>query len=330
MKTETRQIHRIIEEFQGGWLAGSEAQFAAAFAPQARFVAFDGTTLTGPSEIANFHQRAFDSHLQGTALDVHIEEIRLVAPGVWLVWWKLAEAKVWSFLVNPPTFFMCVLVIPFTKIPDPTVRLFVRQPCKRYVANLNLKTREAMKKWVICCILTLGIQVSLCTGEENIRKFRTVDPIQLEKTVPVGYGQVFVQAGRENNIDPVLLAAISTHESGRWKSRTARQKNNWMGLMTRSGAKNFGRPEESIFYAAELLNRKPFRSRNTLSEIAPIYCTKNPGHWKASVLHLEHEIGGKTTAEPKGDMIPFVWCPDLILTPIGAGQDKLPPVSLLK
>jgi hypothetical protein len=37
-----------------------------------------------PSEIANFHQRAFDSHLQGTALDVHIEEIRLVAPGVWL------------------------------------------------------------------------------------------------------------------------------------------------------------------------------------------------------------------------------------------------------
>jgi hypothetical protein len=23
-----------------------------------------------------------------------------------------------------------------------------------------------MKKWVICCILTFGIQVSLCTGEE--------------------------------------------------------------------------------------------------------------------------------------------------------------------
>ena len=81
-----------------------------------------------------------------------------------------------------------------------------------------------MKKWVICCILTFGIQVSLCTGEESIRKFRTVDPTQLEKTVLVGYGQVFVQAGRENNIDPVLLAAISTHESGRWKSRTARAR----------------------------------------------------------------------------------------------------------
>ena len=88
MKTDTSQIHRILQELRAGWLAGSGAQFAAAFAPQARFVAFDGTTLTGPREIASFHQRAFDSHLQGTALDVHIEEIRLVAPGVWLAWTK--------------------------------------------------------------------------------------------------------------------------------------------------------------------------------------------------------------------------------------------------
>jgi uncharacterized protein (TIGR02246 family) len=62
METETRQIHRTIQELQAGWLVGSGAQFAAAFAPQGRFVAFDGTTLTGPSEIANFHQRAFDNN----------------------------------------------------------------------------------------------------------------------------------------------------------------------------------------------------------------------------------------------------------------------------
>ena len=87
MKTERSQIHRIIQELQAGWAAGSGPQFAAAFAPQARFVVFDGTTLTGPLEIANFHQRAFDSQ-QGTALDIHIEEIRSVAPGVWLAWTK--------------------------------------------------------------------------------------------------------------------------------------------------------------------------------------------------------------------------------------------------
>ena len=154
-----------------------------------------------------------------------------------------------------------------------------------------------MRKWVISCILALGAQLCVCTGEESIREFRAVDPEQLEEKVPAGYGHVFVQAGRQNNIDPVLLAAISAHESGRWKSKTARQKNNWMGLMTRSGAKSFNIPEESIYYAADLLNRKPFKGQNTLSQIAPIYCNKSPGHWKASVLQLEHEFSGLGTAE---------------------------------
>jgi uncharacterized protein (TIGR02246 family) len=100
MQTETSQIHRIIQELQAGWLAGSGAQFAAAFAPQARFVAFDGTTLTGPSEIANFHQRAFDSFLQGTALDVQIEEIKWFAPGVCLAWSKGGITKANGSLVE--------------------------------------------------------------------------------------------------------------------------------------------------------------------------------------------------------------------------------------
>jgi hypothetical protein len=158
-----------------------------------------------------------------------------------------------------------------------------------------------MKNCVISCILALGVQLSLCVGEETIREFRTVDPTQLEKKVPVGYGQVFVQAGRQNNIDPVLLAAISAHESGRWKSRIARQKNNWMGLMTRRGAKSFGTPEESIFYAADLLNRKPFKGRNTLSQIAPIYCAKSPGRWRASVLQWKHEFAGMATADAENE-----------------------------
>jgi Mannosyl-glycoprotein endo-beta-N-acetylglucosaminidase len=158
-----------------------------------------------------------------------------------------------------------------------------------------------MRKWVISSILALSAQLCACTGEESIREFRAVDPEQLEGKVPVGYGHVFVQAGRQNNIDPVLLAAISAHESGRWKSKTARQKNNWMGLMTRSGAKSFRTPEESIYYAADLLNRKPFKGQNTLSQIAPIYCNKSPGHWKASVLQLEHEFAGMATADAKNE-----------------------------
>jgi uncharacterized protein (TIGR02246 family) len=93
MKTETSQIQRILEELKGGWSAGSGSHFAAPFAPQARFVVFDGTTLMGPTEIANFHQKVFDRYLQNTALELQIEEIRLVAAGVWLVWTKGGIAK---------------------------------------------------------------------------------------------------------------------------------------------------------------------------------------------------------------------------------------------
>jgi hypothetical protein len=153
-----------------------------------------------------------------------------------------------------------------------------------------------MKNWVIIFVLAFGLQLSLYAGEQSIRAFRAVDPRQLEKKVPIGYGHVFVQAGRRYNLDPLLLAAISGYESGGWKSRAARKKNNWMGLMTRRGAKSFGTPEESIFYAAELLNRKPFKGRNTLGEIAQVYCAKSPGRWKASVLQWEYELAGRRTA----------------------------------
>ena len=147
-----------------------------------------------------------------------------------------------------------------------------------------------MKKWLVSYIIAFAVQLSLCPGEEAVRGFRAIDPILLEKKVPTGYGKVFVEAGRENNIDPVVLAAISAHESGGWKSRIARQKNNWMGLMTGRGAKSFESPKESIFYAAKLLNRKRFKDRNTLSQIAPIYCANDPGYWKESVLKWEHEL----------------------------------------
>ena len=106
--------------------------------------------------------------------------------------------------------------------------------------------------------------------------------------------KVFIEAGRANNIDPLLLAAISAHESGAWKSAArASTKNNWMGLMTRFGAKRFASSEQSIYYAAELLNRRPFKGRNTLSEIASVYCATNPSYWKSCVLQWERMLAGR-------------------------------------
>jgi hypothetical protein len=129
-------------------------------------------------------------------------------------------------------------------------------------------------------------------SEESFRTFRPVDPAKLERKVPTGYGKVFIEAGRANSIDPILLAAISAHESGAWKSAAARHKNNWMGLMTRFGAKRFVTSEQSIYYAAQLLNRRPFKGHNTLKELASIYCATNPSYWRQSVLQWERVLIG--------------------------------------
>jgi soluble lytic murein transglycosylase-like protein len=149
-----------------------------------------------------------------------------------------------------------------------------------------------MRNLIFSTVLFLCFKLSIRAAEENVRIFHPVDPAALEKKVPAGYGRVFVEAGRQYNLDPILLAAISAHESGAWKSLAARKKNNWMGLMTSRGAKRFSKSEQSIYYAAQLLNRRPFKGRNTLSQIAVVYCASNPGYWRACVLAWERTLGG--------------------------------------
>ena len=75
-----------------------------------------------------------------------------------------------------------------------------------------------MKSWIVSSLLVLGLPATMHASEESFRVFRPVDPVRLEMKVPAGYGKVFIEAGRANNIDPILLAAISAHESGAWKS----------------------------------------------------------------------------------------------------------------
>jgi hypothetical protein len=147
-------------------------------------------------------------------------------------------------------------------------------------------------KWLVFPLLVLGGAVSARAKDVNIRVFRPVDPAKLEQHVPAGYGKVFLEAGREYHIDPLFLAAISAHETGRWKSKAARKRNNWMGLISRGSAKRFSKPADSIFYAARLLNRRPFKNRNTLGTIAPVYCTEGTANWKRSILQWERLLAG--------------------------------------
>jgi soluble lytic murein transglycosylase-like protein len=156
-------------------------------------------------------------------------------------------------------------------------------------SEYDWKGGKRMRIWTIYAVL-IGIAAPMYASEDNVRSFQSIDPVQLEKKVPHGFGKVFVEAGRQNNIDPLFLAAISAHESGAWKSKAARVRNNWMGLMTRHGSKRFATPEASIYYAAALLNRKPFTGHNSPGSIASLYCASNPKSWKVQVLRWRRQL----------------------------------------
>jgi len=75
----------LLDELIQAWARGDGLAFGRPFAERCRFVAFDGTILQGPEEIARFHQQAFNTHVAGTRLQLHIDEIRALGPSAVLV-----------------------------------------------------------------------------------------------------------------------------------------------------------------------------------------------------------------------------------------------------
>ena len=78
-ETSVRSLYRQMIE---GWNRGSGADFAAPFAENSRFIAFDGTCFQGRDEIAVTHQRLFDTHLKGTLLTGQVLDIRFLREDV--------------------------------------------------------------------------------------------------------------------------------------------------------------------------------------------------------------------------------------------------------
>ena len=111
-----------------------------------------------------------------------------------------------------------------------------------------------MKSWLICSLLVLGLPATMHASDESFRVFRPVDAAKLERKVPAGYGKVFIEAARANNIDPVLLAAISAHESGAWKSAAARHKNK------KPGAIAPGCRKRTRIYRRDINRRRTYQS----------------------------------------------------------------------
>jgi len=76
-ETKLRQMHA---DMIAAWNRGSAAGFAAPFAPDADFIAFEGTQLKGRSQIAQFHQMLFETSLQNTTLEGGVHFVRFLRP----------------------------------------------------------------------------------------------------------------------------------------------------------------------------------------------------------------------------------------------------------
>jgi len=72
-------IRAIHQRMIDAWNAGDAAAFAAPFADEADFIAFEGTHLKGRREIAAFHQQIFDTVVKGTPLQNEVKFVRFLS-----------------------------------------------------------------------------------------------------------------------------------------------------------------------------------------------------------------------------------------------------------
>jgi len=71
-------VRALYDQCMDGWNKGSGESFAAPFAEDSDFVAFDGTHFKGRQEIISFHQPLFDKWLKGTRLVGKVERVRFL------------------------------------------------------------------------------------------------------------------------------------------------------------------------------------------------------------------------------------------------------------
>ena len=110
----------------------------------------------------------------------------------------------------------------------------------------------------------------------NFKQFREIDEAKLKAALPPQAQHLakdFIEAGRKNNIDPLVLVAISKHETGNWTSSAFRNKNNAMGISSSSGPKRFDSAASSIDQMARGLANPNgyYKNATTIKQLWSIY-----------------------------------------------------------
>ncbi|HEY9664534.1 MAG TPA: SgcJ/EcaC family oxidoreductase [Allocoleopsis sp.] len=78
-------VRNLLQQMIEGWNQGNGDAFAAPFAVDANFVAFEGTWFKGRQEIASFHQQLFDKYFKGTCLVGEVKSVRFLTPDLAVV-----------------------------------------------------------------------------------------------------------------------------------------------------------------------------------------------------------------------------------------------------
>jgi uncharacterized protein (TIGR02246 family) len=81
-EADANEVAALYVRAMEGWNLRSDDAFAAPFAEDADFVAFDGERFRGRDEIARFHDAEFKTHLKGTRLVGEVTDVRFLASNV--------------------------------------------------------------------------------------------------------------------------------------------------------------------------------------------------------------------------------------------------------
>lgn len=110
----------------------------------------------------------------------------------------------------------------------------------------------------------------------SVKGFKEISEARLRDALPSQakhLAPAFIQAARQNDLDPLVLVAISKLETGNFTSSAFHDKNNAMGISGSGGPKRFSSHAESIQVMARTLSRPDgyYRNARTIAQVGRIY-----------------------------------------------------------
>lgn len=143
---------------------------------------------------------------------------------------------------------------------------------------------------------------SVTTSQTGDFSFKPTQFIKLENSLEgklSGTAMHFINAGKQYDIDPSLLAAIAIHETGNGSSKAVHEKLNVAGMMGKDGLRSYSSLEESIFDMARNLRENYLnKGKSTIAAIgakyAPIGASNDPtglnNHWVNGVSKFYNNL----------------------------------------